>query len=225
VHGLETDLTTIGNYLSLARELLESRPDNFEGKIGKILENSEAALDHSLFNLQAFHSQPPDSPEKTQIDMRFMTNLARRSQNFARVEGSPPISFTLPQPGHLDRLPPVAVARRVLEATLLQIISNAIRYRKIDTPPSVSIAVGVRGSNVRFDVCDSGIGIPALEESRIFMQGYRGPAARLLSVRGSGLGLYIAAAHIRSSGGSLFFERNDSSTCFAIVLKIAGGGR
>lgn len=87
-------------------------------------------------------------------------------------------------PVHVDRLIGV-------------LIDNAIRY----TPAGGEIDVSVATSNgmAELTVSDTGVGIPAHEQTRIFERFFRGTAARTMSPDGSGLGLpiarWIAEAH------------------------------
>jgi signal transduction histidine kinase/CheY-like chemotaxis protein len=75
----------------------------------------------------------------------------------------------------------------LLDRILMNLIANAIRYT-----PRGGIVVGCRrvGQDLRIDVCDSGIGIPADKQQQIFAEFYQvAPAA---AGRGEGLGLGLA---------------------------------
>jgi signal transduction histidine kinase len=75
----------------------------------------------------------------------------------------------------------------LLERILLNLVSNAVRYT---TRGGVLIGCRRRGASLRIDVCDSGIGIPADEQRKIFGEFYQVAADREQH-RGLGLGLAI----------------------------------
>jgi two-component system phosphate regulon sensor histidine kinase PhoR len=72
--------------------------------------------------------------------------------------------------------------RLLLGAALRNMVSNAVKY----TEPGGRILVGCRrvGSGLRIDVCDTGIGIPSEQFSKIFEA-----FTRLDTLRGDGLGI------------------------------------
>jgi CheY-like chemotaxis protein len=75
----------------------------------------------------------------------------------------------------------------LLERILINIVSNALRYTG-----EGGIVVGCRrrGTTLRIDVCDSGVGIPIEQQKAIFTEFYRGGG--LAHVAGEGLGLGLA---------------------------------
>jgi signal transduction histidine kinase/CheY-like chemotaxis protein len=77
--------------------------------------------------------------------------------------------------------------RKLLRRMLQNLISNAIKYT-----PEGRVLVGARrrGSNIRFDIYDTGIGIPPSKQAVIFREFERLPAAVEVSA-GVGLGLSI----------------------------------
>jgi signal transduction histidine kinase len=77
-----------------------------------------------------------------------------------------------------------------LQRLLTILLDNAVRY----TQPggSVSLCVSRDGSRVLFRVQDTGIGIAAEHQPRIFDRFYRVDRTRGSSSRGSGLGLALA---------------------------------
>jgi signal transduction histidine kinase len=77
----------------------------------------------------------------------------------------------------------------LLERILRNLIANALRYT-----PSGGVAVGARrrGTSVRIDVVDSGIGIPAELRERVFDEFVQGSAAPGHPSAGRGMGLGLA---------------------------------
>jgi two-component system, NtrC family, sensor histidine kinase KinB len=101
-----------------------------------------------------------------------------------------------PEPG----LAVQADAERV-RLVLTNLLANAVRH----TPRGGRVELGARaaGNAVRFEVRDTGEGIPREHLPRIFDKFYRVPGARS---GGVGLGLYISREIVDSHGGTMGVE-------------------
>jgi two-component system sensor histidine kinase KdpD len=88
----------------------------------------------------------------------------------------------------------------LVEQALRQVIDNAAKY----SPPGTCITIGARGGvgGVEITVADQGAGLTAEERGRLFERFYRGPRHQA-TIKGSGLGLWIARAFVVASGGQL----------------------
>lgn len=99
-------------------------------------------------------------------------------------------------------LPKVHLDSQRLEQVLVNLIHNAVKFTRAGGEVVLS-AESVDGS-VRFGVCDTGIGIPADEVSRIFERFYRVDKSRAGS--GTGLGLSIAKHIVEAHKGKIWAE-------------------
>jgi signal transduction histidine kinase len=80
-------------------------------------------------------------------------------------------------------------------------------------------AVGNQNGQVEISVCDSGIGIPRDDISRIFERFYRVDKARSRQVGGTGLGLSIVRHAVEQMQGSVRVESElGKGSCFTITL-------
>jgi PAS domain S-box-containing protein len=88
-----------------------------------------------------------------------------------------------------------------LRQVLVNLLDNAIKY----SPEGGEVAVELAGGagRVRLTVRDSGLGIPAGEQERIFEKFYRLDPDQTRGVGGSGLGLFISRELVSRMGGSL----------------------
>lgn len=91
-----------------------------------------------------------------------------------------------------------------LERVVANLISNAIKF----TPPGGRIDVSTRQDGGQFvlKVHDTGIGIPAEEQDRLFTRFFRSSASSQLQQDGTGLGLYIVKQVAEDHGGSVTAE-------------------
>lgn len=85
-----------------------------------------------------------------------------------------------------------------VQLVLSNLVGNGVRH----TPSGgeVSVRVTREGARVRFEVRDTGEGIPPEEQARIFEKFYRAPGA---PAGGAGLGLSIARDIVQAHGGQI----------------------
>jgi len=103
---------------------------------------------------------------------------------------------------HVDGELTARCAPEKVERVLLNLLVNALRH----TPSDGSVAVRVQPeeAGVRVVVEDTGDGLSAESERRMFERFWRGDAAR--SARGAGLGLAIARGLVEAHGGRIWAE-------------------
>lgn len=89
-----------------------------------------------------------------------------------------------------------------LAAVLENLLENAVKYSKHDVEVELSARTGRKGQVV-IEVRDRGIGIHKLHLRRVFERFYRVPEEAVRSRRGTGLGLYVVSALVRSLGGNV----------------------
>ncbi|HEY0276639.1 MAG TPA: HAMP domain-containing sensor histidine kinase [Solirubrobacterales bacterium] len=112
-----------------------------------------------------------------------------------------------------DKVVAEADAEKV-QRVLYNLIQNAIRH----TPADGSVTVRAKGgpSGVEVEVADSGEGIPAGQNERVFDAFYRGDSAR--DGDGAGLGLAISRAIVEAHGGRIWLEDADPGTRVRFTL-------
>ena len=99
------------------------------------------------------------------------------------------------------------------------LVSNAVKF----TPDggTVTVSLGTRGGEAVLEIADTGIGIPADEQDRLFERFYRASTARERSIEGTGLGLVIARAIAEAHGGRIGFESKEGAgTTFRVGLPL-----
>jgi PAS domain S-box-containing protein len=90
-----------------------------------------------------------------------------------------------------------------LQQVLINLIANAIKYNR--PAGTVHLACRVREGTVRVAITDTGLGIPAHKQSRMFSAFDRLGAERG-QVEGSGIGLVITQRIVEAMGGRIGFE-------------------
>jgi signal transduction histidine kinase len=99
-----------------------------------------------------------------------------------------------------DDLPVVRLDRLRAKEIVHNLISNAIKFTQ---QGEVVVRIRRDGREVRFDVEDTGAGIPREAQARIFEMFERVETAQGPRVAGVGLGLYIVKSLVQMMGGSV----------------------
>lgn len=119
------------------------------------------------------------------------------SRRHKLVEGAIAVQVA---PG-LDMLTDETVLRTVVD----NLVDNAIKYS--DAPREIQVRARLGGDReVLLEVEDQGIGIPKRDLKRIFERFYRAPEEAVRQRHGTGLGLFLVQALVRSLGGRVEAE-------------------
>lgn len=101
--------------------------------------------------------------------------------------------------------PQMGVTRELLDDLFSNLISNAIKYTEPGGDVSVTIS-SESGGQIKFQVADTGIGIPEEDLSQIFSEFFRSENAREFTENGTGLGLIIVKEALDILGGTISVE-------------------
>ncbi|MBN1927595.1 MAG: PAS domain-containing sensor histidine kinase, partial [Prolixibacteraceae bacterium] len=105
-----------------------------------------------------------------------------------------------------------------IKQILINLITNALKYT-----PDGKICVGCSNDkeNIKFYVKDTGIGIPAGEQEKIFLRFAKIDREKKMNVQGLGIGLSICKGLVRSLGGDIWFESEENKgTCFHFSIPL-----
>ncbi|MBL8058060.1 MAG: PAS domain-containing protein, partial [Anaerolineales bacterium] len=108
-----------------------------------------------------------------------------------------------------------------------QVIGNLAENAFNYTPPGGTVTLQARpeaaGREVVVEISDTGVGIPAEAQPRLFDRFFRGEDALVMATSGTGLGLSIAKELMEMQGGRIWLERSapGQGSTFAIALPTA----
>lgn len=88
-----------------------------------------------------------------------------------------------------------------LERVLTNLLSNAIKFT--DDGGRIEVTIDAHDGEARLAVADTGVGIPAAEQSGMFERFFRSTTAQERAIPGTGLGLSIVAAIVAAHGGRI----------------------
>jgi signal transduction histidine kinase len=109
-----------------------------------------------------------------------------------------------------------------LEQAVLNLLTNAIKYS--GDSREIGLQLRRRDGAAEIQVIDHGIGIPAVEQARIFEKFYRSPTRENELLPGTGLGLTLVEHVARAHGGNVTVEsRPGEGSTFSIRIPLEGG--
>jgi signal transduction histidine kinase len=192
-HELRTPLSVIEANTSLA--LAEDRDEAwyrsaFE-RVDHESKRMRRLLEDMLWLARFDAAQPPSGVEP--VDLGVLA--AQTADRFAAVAETRRIRLAVHGP---DGNASVAAPPELLDRLLGVLLDNACKY--VPEGGSVDVSVGIDGARVAVTVDDSGPGIGEVDRERIFDRFHRAsePAGE---ATGAGLGLAIADAIVRATGG------------------------
>ncbi|HSE92702.1 MAG TPA: ATP-binding protein, partial [Methylomirabilota bacterium] len=190
-HEVGTPLHSVSGHLELLRQDLP--PAALTGGVRRRLDIVESQLARvTEIIAQLLDLTRRTSGEPSPIDLR---QLVHECVELVRP-GVAAAGLTL-DVAALSPVPPVRGHASQLQQVALNLITNAM-----DATPSggrISVAVRTHGGEVELSVADTGRGIPAGEQKRVFEAFFSTKEPG----RGSGLGLFISSQIIREHGGRI----------------------
>jgi signal transduction histidine kinase len=194
-HELRTPLSVIEaqTSLALARDRDPPWDQSAFKRIDTELKRTRRLVDDMLW-LARFDSSGPSGTESAAEPVDLAVLAAQTADRFAAVAEARNQSLAVRVEAAADAAI-VTVAPEWLDRLLGVLLDNACKYSP--EGGSVTVSVAAEGRRVRLAVDDSGPGIPAEERGRVFDRFHRATEAP----GGAGLGLAIADAIVRASGG------------------------
>ncbi len=122
---------------------------------------------------------------------------------------------------YAKNLPKINLDAKIMRIVWQNFLSNAVKY----TPDGgkITVSIAVSGKDMLIGVADTGYGIPADQQSKIFTKLFRADNIRDKITDGTGLGLYICKSVIEQFGGKVWFESvENKGTTFYAKLPLKG---
>ncbi|UUU24644.1 ATP-binding protein [Streptomyces sp. DSM 40750] len=217
-HELRTPLTSIVGYLELLKDEDTgplSLPQRHMLDIVDRNANRLRALIEDLLTLSRIESGAFTS-RKAPIDLRHLVNSAADTISPAAEAASVSLETSCPeQPLILE------ADGEQLDRVLMNLLSNAVKF----TPGGgkVSVRVDADDGEAVLSVSDTGIGIPAEEQEKLFQRFFRASNATDAAIPGTGLGLTIVHTIVANHGGRTEVRSEEGrGTTITARLPLAG---
>ncbi len=215
-HELRTPLAAVyGAALTLQRRDLELEEAAYGELLGLIARESErlASIIDDLLLASRLDSG------KFVVNVEHCDAVAIVEAELAATRPRIPETIALELEAEED-LPQVAADAGQLRQVLANLLDNAVKY----SPDGGRVTVSVlrREHHVRVVVADTGLGIPAAEQRRIFEKFYRLDPHMARGIGGTGLGLYICRELLRRIDGRIWVESDGvHGSAFVVELPVA----
>jgi signal transduction histidine kinase len=108
----------------------------------------------------------------------------------------------------------------LIEQILLNLLDNALKYRRADVVPELKLSATAAGEHVLIQLTDNGIGMPIEYQDKIFQVFQR--LHHEHEYPGTGIGLAIVAKAARAMGGEVSVESSPGrGSTFSVRLPAA----
>lgn len=200
-HELKTPLAAISGYAELMEAGMANDSDikRFSGEIRK-----SAARLLTLINDIIKLSQLDAGNASEVLEIVNIAEIASDSVEMLSL-GASKNQITVRYEGVQDA--GVRIGKELAQELTFNLIENAIRYNRVGG--SVTVSVLRENGKILFSVEDTGIGIPAEHQKRIFERFYRVDKSRSKELGGTGLGLAIVKHICSLTDGQLSLESED----------------
>ncbi len=217
-HKLRSPLTTIGGYASvLLQENLGTLNEKQKEYLQEIINANKRMLTivNELLNASRIDvddfSINPDLIDLKKIINEIINNLTLQIKT-NKIHLNTIIDSDLPL---------LKVDEQLMKIVIQNVLINAVTYTsKTD---SIKVVVKKDATDVLIQISDTGIGIPAAQQSQIFTKFYRADNAVAKQSESAGLGLYIVKAVLVASGGKIWFDSEENKgSNFSMTLPLTG---
>ena len=105
--------------------------------------------------------------------------------------------------------------KKLLRLAIVNIVNNAFKYSS--GKPSPVLRIKDNKNNIVFEIQDYGIGIPAVDQKKLFGSFFR--ASNVGAIQGTGLGLNVVDYAVKkNSGTATFLSEQNTGTTFTITI-------
>ncbi len=203
-HQLRTPLTSVKGYVSMV----------MDGDAGEVSQEQKKLLSEAFASSQRMVFLIADLLNVSRIKTgKFL--MEKNKINLEKIVQE-----------EVDQLTPTAKTRSVLinysqpssfpemmldktktRQVIMNFIDNAIYYTK--GGGDITVTLTAKKNHIEYRVKDTGIGIPAADQHKLFTKFFRASNAKKARPDGTGLGLYMAQKIIAAQGGSVTFKSKE----------------
>jgi signal transduction histidine kinase len=204
-HQLRTPLTSIKGYIAM---LIDGDFGKLTSDQKRILSEAYISSERMVFIINDFLDVSRLQTGKFEIQkmpVRLNEILESEVTQLKVTARARKIQLLYTPPANL---PVIECDQNKLRQVMMNLIDNAIFYSHTDG--KIEISLYQKGKRIIFTVRDHGIGVPKIEQRRLFEKFFRASNARQVRPDGTGVGLYMARKIIIAHGGSLIFESQEN---------------
>ena len=201
-HELRTPLTSIKGYTDLLLSDAAGDMSELQHEFLSIIQTSTTRLTNlinDILDISRIESGRIEIRHEP-VDYRKIVADILRLMKTAADEKRIALEATLPA-----SMPPVCGDADKVTQVLTNLVGNALKYTPVDGRVSISLEVAGDAS-VTTCVADTGIGISAEDQKRLFQKFFRADNSSTREAGGTGLGLVIAKTLVELLGGAIWVD-------------------
>ena len=208
-HDLQEPLNTITDFVNLLGEEYAAKlDDEAKGYIGFVLE--AAARMRSLVKSVLSYSKIGKNPEMRLIDCNIIIAEVENDLKKRISETKTEIVY--------EKLPKINGYKTELHSLFLNLVSNAIKFKRKNHEPKINISVEELDTHWKFSIKDNGIGISKKNRERVFNIFQR--LNNMDSYEGTGIGLAQCKKIAELHQGEIWIDSSSKAgTKFNFTLK------
>lgn len=216
-HQLRTPLTAMKWFLEmLLKNDLGKLNEKQKDAITNVDQSNEKMIDlvNSLLNISRMESGKLTlEPELSDI-VKLTADIAKEAESKFK-EKKQTLSINLAK-----NIPAIMFDPRMIRQVIINLLTNANKYTPNDG--IIKIQLFKEDEDVVFEISDNGYGIPSAEQAKLFGRYFRASNVAKNDIIGTGLGLYLVKAIIKSSNGKIWFKSTQGKgTTFWFSLPMA----
>jgi signal transduction histidine kinase len=196
-HELRTPLTSMMGFLEMIREGEAGELNEEQQRFLAIVYRSSERLQRLVGDLLFVARLDANGLQLQFGDARLDDIVREAVESSGALARSREVSLV----AEVEPMPPVSGDKERLSQLVGNLISNALKF----TPAGGSVVARafVEDGHAVVEISDTGIGIPANEQSRLFQRFFRSSTATEQAIPGTGLGLVISRAIAEAHGGTI----------------------
>jgi signal transduction histidine kinase len=215
-HEMKSPLAAIYQAMSLLEHSLGSNPTENQKRLLSIINGNNETLSSLITNI--LHSASYDS-ENMRLDLQnenivklFTNTIMKLAPTVKKKDMKVDLNFSSEKIN-------INLDKDRLEEVFTNLLTNAIKFSS--TGSKMQVSIFENDSFVNVQIRDQGIGIPAKEVPYIFEKMYRASNSTKISVKGTGLGLYITSQIVKAHGGKIKVKSKlGAGTEFTVLLPL-----
>lgn len=223
-HDIKTPVSLIKAPLS---EVLESNQLSDANRHNILLASQNADKLHSIITqlMEIQRSDEGDKPTARFAMCDIAKHLSGKIEEYRMLASQKGIGmefdthiqdFPTPQPPNSPTPISVLTDTEKLDHIIDNLLTNAVKYT---ARGSVTATLSISPRQWSVEISDTGIGIPASEQKRIFTEHYRASNAVNSKESGSGIGLMIVHRLVQQLGGAISFKSTEGvGSTFTLVF-------
>ncbi len=208
-HDLRAPLRSIDGYSKILQEDYGSTMDGEANRLLEIIRNNARRMGQLIDDLLDFSRLGRKEMEKSTVDMQAL--VTHIQQELVSQEKDRKIQVKI------NRLEEVTGDVRMMRQVWVNLISNAIKYSRLQEVADIEIGSNTDGNRVTYFIRDNGVGFDMKYADKLF-----GVFQRLHKVQefeGTGVGLALAHRIVSRHGGKIWAEArvNQGATFFFFI--------